>query len=281
MVDRTPQWPLDSETVVNNKNEQAVPTSTVNLLPEMKQLTIMFKIVLAIFITLLAVVFAFQRKMLYHPSHRTETNGLSAWTLDGRLVGYARQVARPRNIWLFMHGNAGQAADRVYALQCFSDSDSVFILEYPGYGSRPGSPGKTSFNAAAVEAYLWLRKVYPGIPVCVIGESIGSGPASYLTRVENPPDKLVLVTPFDNLASVARDHFPLIPAGLILLDRWDNVETLRGYSGKVEIFGAVDDEVIPVRHARNLAGSLPQAAYHEIPGGHNDWSQIGVVRIRN
>ena len=241
----------------------------------------MFKIVLTIFITLLAVIFAFQRKMLYHPTHRPETNGLAAWTLDGRLVGYSRKVARPRNIWLFTHGNAGQAADRVYALQCFSASDSVFFLEYPGYGSRPGSPGKASFNAAAEEAYLWLRTAYPDLPVCVIGESIGSGPASALARLEKRPDKLVLVVPFDNLASVARDHFPMIPAGLLLLDRWDNVETLKGYSGKVEIFGAVDDQVIPVRHARALARSLPQALYHEIPGGHNDWSQNGAVKISN
>lgn len=247
----------------------------------MKQLSIMFKIVLTIFVALLAVVFTFQRKLLYFPSHRQETNGLSTWTADGRLVGYARKVARPRNIWLFIHGNAGQAADRAYALQCFSASDSVFILEYPGYGNRPGSPGKASLNAAAVEAYLELRNSYPELPVCVVGESIGSGPASHLAELEKPPDKIVLVVPFDNLASVARDHFPLIPAGLLLLDRWDNVESLKGYAGKVEIFGATGDEVIPVRHARTLAGSLPQAVYHEIPGGHNDWPLTGAVSIRN
>jgi uncharacterized protein len=247
----------------------------------MKQMTLIFKTVLTIFITLLAVAFAFQRKLLYYPSHRQETNGLVEWTVDGRHVGYARKVAKPGNIWLFIHGNAGQAVDRVYALQCFSDSDSVFILEYPGYGSRAGSPGKASFNSAAAEAYLGLRKAYPDIPVCVMGESIGSGPASYLARLEKRPDKLVLVVPFDNLASVARDHFPLIPVGLILLDRWDNVEALKGYSGKVEIFGAIDDQVIPVRHARTLAKSLPQAVFHEIPGGHNDWSQTGAVKIRN
>lgn len=236
---------------------------------------------LTILVSLLAVIIVFQRKMLYYPSHRSETNGLVAWTIAGRPVGYAREINNPKNIWLFTHGNAGQAADRAYALHCFSDSDSVFILEYPGYGNREGSPSKASFNFAAEEAYLWLRKAYPNIPVCVIGESIGSGPASSLTRTLKQPDKLVLVVPFDNLASVVRDHFPLIPAGLVLFDRWDNVDAIKEYSGKVEIYGAIDDQVIPIRHARSLARSFPNAVFHEISGGHNDWSQSGLVKIRN
>lgn len=255
--------------------------------PKEDSLTIMtqsirwLEISLTILIALLTVVIVLQRKIIYYPSHRSETNGLATWTIGGRLVGYARNVDNPKNVWLFTHGNAGQAADRAYALQCFSDSDSVFILEYPGYGNREGSPSKVSFNSAAEEAYLWLRKTYPNIPVCIVGESIGSGPASSLAGLGKPPDKLVLVVPFDNLASVAREHFPLIPAGLVLFDRWDNVEAMKGYSGKVEIYGAIDDRVIPIHHARTLAKSLPITVFHEIPGGHNDWSQSGMVKIRN
>jgi uncharacterized protein len=241
----------------------------------------MLIITLTTVITALAIVTLLQRKMLFYPSHSLETNGLAPWTADGRIIGYARKVENPKNVWLFIHGNAGQAADRVYALPSFSDSDAVFILEYPGYGKRGGSPGKASFDAAAKEAYLLLRKEHPGTPVCIAGESIGTGPAASLASLERPPDKFVLVAPFDNLVGVARDHFPLIPAGLLLLDRWDNVEALKKYFGKVEIYGAVDDQVIYIRHARNLAKSLSGAVFHEIPGGHNDWSQRGAVKIRN
>jgi len=241
----------------------------------------MLKIILISLIAFLAILIVFQRKILFQPSHGSATNGLAPWMVDGRPVGFARHAAHPKNVWLFTHGNAGQAADRTYALHCFSDSDSVFILEYPGYGKRAGSPGQASFDAAAKEAYLGLRKAYPNIPVCVTGESIGSGPASSLSGLEQPPDKIVLVVPFDNLASVVRDHYPFIPAGLVMLDRWDNVEALRAYSGKVEIYGAIDDNVIPVYHARNLAAALPAAVFHEISGGHNDWSESRTVRIRN
>jgi hypothetical protein len=56
-------------------------------------------------------------------------------------------------VWLLIHGNGGQAADRAYALPSFSMDDSVFILEYPGYGSRKGKPSKKSLDAADRQAY--------------------------------------------------------------------------------------------------------------------------------
>ena len=63
-----------------------------------------------------------------------------------------------------------------------------------------------AIDAAALEAYKLLRARFPGKPVCVAAESIGSGPASTLARAKIPPDKLVFIVPFDNLKSVARDH---------------------------------------------------------------------------
>jgi uncharacterized protein len=231
-------------------------------------------------VALLSVGCALQRKLLFQPSHRPISNGLADWSIDGVSVGSARLVEHPANVWLFTHGNAGQAADRSYALPCFAANDAVFILEYPGYGLRPGSPSKKSLNAAAQQAYRWLRTRYPGTPVCAAGESIGSGPASSLAGLEPAPDKIVLVVPFDNLASVVSDHLPLFPH-FALADRWDNVAALKGYRGKLELFAAVQDRIIPFYHARNLAESLPGAVLHELPGGHNDWSRTGLVRIRN
>lgn len=222
-----------------------------------------------------------QRKFLFFPSHHQRDNGLTAWKREGQLIGYAREVAEPENVWLMLHGNAGQAADRTYALPCFSPRDSVFILEYPGYGMRSGKPSTATFNAAAVEAYKMLRETFPKTPVCVVGESIGTGPASALAKETPPPDKTVLVVPYDKLTSVAAHHFPYLPVRLILGRCWDNIDALGGYSGPVEIFGALEDDIIPIQHARNLAHRVPGAKFHEIPCGHNDWSSGGAVQIRN
>jgi pimeloyl-ACP methyl ester carboxylesterase len=235
----------------------------------------------ALALAMLAGCQALQRKALFYPTHHDHDGGLARWEHGGRLIGFSRQVADPENIWLMLHGNGGQAADRTYALGAFSARDSVFVLEYPGYGSRPGKPAKRSFDAAALEAYNLLRSTFMGKPVCVVAESIGSGPAAMLARAPVAPDKLVFVAPFDNLKSVAKDHMPYLPVGLLLARSWDNVAALASYRGPVDVFGAERDEIIAVRHARELAASLPQATFHLIPGGHNDWSQQAQVRVRN
>lgn len=222
-----------------------------------------------------------ERKLLFFPTHNPHDNSLTPWIKNGQIIGYSWQVESPGNVWLMLHGNGGQASDRIYALPCFSEGDSVFILEYPGYGERSGVPSKKSFNQAAEEAYLFLKDLYPQTPICVAAESIGSGPALSLTAIDNKPDKIVLVVPFDKLSSVAEDHFPKILVWLMLKDNWDNVEALSRYNGPVDIFGAESDEVIPVSHARILADSYPGSKLVIIPGGHNDWSYEGKVQIRN
>ncbi len=222
-----------------------------------------------------------ERKLLFYPTHHPHANNLTPWINNGRTIGYSRQAASPRNVWLMLHGNGGQASDRIYAIPCFSKHDSVFILEYPGYGNRKGVPSKESFNKAAEEAYLLLREMYSKIPVCVAAESIGTGPALSLAGLDKKPDKFVLITPFDKLSAVAEEHFPAFLVRLILRNNWDNIVTISAYDGPVDVFGAEADTIIPINHARTLAASCPGSNMVIIPGGHNDWSYGGKVQIRN
>jgi hypothetical protein len=222
-----------------------------------------------------------ERELLFYPTHEPHNNSLTPWMRNNEIIGYARKVQSPKSIWLMFHGNAGQASDRLYAVPSFSTEDSVFILEYPGYGNRKGVPSKEAFNRAAKEAYLLLRETYPQIPICVAGESIGSGPASFLATLSLPPDKLVLIVPFDTLSLVAKQHFPSFLVNVFLTSNWDNREALLLYKGPVEIFGAEADTIIPVGHAKALAAAIPGSKLVIIDGGHNDWSYQGSVAIRN
>lgn len=136
-----------------------------------------------------------------------------------------------------------------------------------------------SINRAATHAYEALRLKFPHIPVCIAGESIGSGPASFLAMNPHPPDKIVLILPFDTLSNVAAAHYPNLPVRLLLRDSWNNIASLRDYNGPLEIIGARADTIIPMQHAKDLAASKPSAIFHEIEGGHNDWADGLKVKI--
>ena len=88
---------------------------------------------------------------------------------------------------MIMYGNgstavgSGHYADEIQAVAAFD----VFILEYPGYEDRPGSPSQKSLFHAADEAFHTLPV---NQPIYLVGESLGSGVASYLAGTY--PDKI-------------------------------------------------------------------------------------------
>jgi pimeloyl-ACP methyl ester carboxylesterase len=232
-----------------------------------------------VYLLLVIGTYCYQRSLLFFPTHLPPVSRLTAWQVGGSIIGYCREVTNARAIWLMAHGNGGQAADRDYVLGRMSDQDSLYVLEYPGYGAREGHPSKKSMDGAASQAYELLRAQHPGKKVCVLGESLGSGPACSLAHEKVPPDKIVLVVPFDTLASVASERFWFLPVRLLLRDRWNNVEMLQDYAGPVEIFGAVDDTIIPIHHARFLAKKITRSHFTAIPGGHNDWADCADLQI--
>jgi alpha-beta hydrolase superfamily lysophospholipase len=203
---------------------------------------------------------AISRQYLFFPTHQTGGN-LADWRHEDRRLGAARPAEKPEHVWLLLHGNAGQASFRDYVLPRFSPRDSVYVLEYPGYGDRPGKPSIPQIDEAAREAYRIIRELHPSTPVGVVGESLGTGPAAHLALAARPPDKIVLITPYDNLAGVGRDHVPYLPVRLILGSAWDN-------------------RVIRPERGRRLALGLPQARLVVFPGGHNDWSRFPSADIR-
>ena len=87
-------------------------------------------------------------------------HGFAPWTNSaGQIIGWKIPASGMANASiLIVHGNAGCAIDRDYLARPIHDAApvDVFILEYPGYGAREGSPSKKSLIAAAEEAFQLL-----------------------------------------------------------------------------------------------------------------------------
>ena len=114
--------------------------------------------------------------------------------------------------------------------------------------------------------------------ISVIGESLGSGPACTLARAPVQPARMVLIVPFDTLQSVASDHMPFLPTGLLLKDRWDNIAALKEYRGPIFVYAAQWDTIIGPEHGKRLASAVG-ATFHLLQSGHNDWLSSGAVRF--
>lgn len=198
-----------------------------------------------------------QRNMIYYPTRCTEAEAVRRAALDGlvpwrngegELIGWRRGDAPATgDALLVFHGNAGFAANRGYFAHGFAPHLAAHLVEYPGYGSRPGTPSEANFAKAAAAALAQLQGEREG-RIFVAGESLGTGVACRLAG-ENPETVagLFLVTPFTRLVDVGRSHYPYLPVGLFLRDRYENATHLQNFRGPVAFLVAGRDEVIPAR----------------------------------
>jgi len=227
------------------------------------------------------LVFVFQRRLLYFSTvlsakvaeQVAAKEGFTPWRNNaGEIIGWKLPSKIPANgSVLIVHGNAGSAFDRGYLAHPIRDAGShdVYVLEYPGYGARPGAPSMASFLTGADEAFAALS--HSG-PIYVVSESVGTGVAAHLARLH--PDQvagLAMFAPYDNLASVAQSQMPFIPAYLLLRDRFNPSVWLKDYRGPVKVIVAENDEIIPAKSGRRLFDQYQgPKELQMIPGAHHN-----------
>jgi hypothetical protein len=237
-------------------------------------------LVIAYLFVLLAVLI-FQRRLIYIPTKIPADviesvaagHGFASWKNSaGEIIGWKMPVKTNATASvLIVHGNAGCALGRDYLAQPIYDAADldVFVLEYPGYGARGGLPCKTSFLAAAEEAFQLLPK---NLPRYVVSESIGAGVATELAK--NHPSEiagLALFVPYHNLASVAQKQMWFLPAYFLLLDRFNPEACLKSYHGPVKFIIAGDDEIIGAASGLRLAnGYTGPKELQVFPGAHHN-----------
>ena len=93
-----------------------------------------------------------------------------------------------------------------------------------------------------------------------VGLSIGAGPAAYLAS-RRPIAGLILITPFDSLKALAREHYPWAPVGLLLRHRMEIADMLAASSAPVALIAAERDTIVPPRRTepvRRSAGNNVQ-----------------------
>jgi pimeloyl-ACP methyl ester carboxylesterase len=225
-----------------------------------------------------------QNRYLYFPSSEPPSakslafENMRLWqktATDYRGLIADREAPAPHGTFVLFHGNGGTALNRGFYLEPLGKLGfRVILVEYPKYGGRPGKVGEKPFVVDGLETVRLAYEQY-GEPLYLLGESLGCGVAAAIAKQTSVPlAGLVLITPWDTLAAVAKFLFPFLPVSWFLTDQYDNIGNLQSFKGKISVVGAERDEILPVNHARHLYQSLPEGKKQMwiIKGaGHNDW----------
>lgn len=162
-------------------------------------------------------------------------------------------------------------ATALFMLRYLRTTDTPTLLpEYAGYSNDTASSNHKAIKEDVQHVINFLAdRHFEG--VVVVGESIGTGVASYHVSLQSP-SKLILISPFTNLIDVARHRFWFYPVSLFVENAFDTVQLLSAYRGPVLILHGDKDDLIPEKLGQRLFITLksPDKNFVVVKGaGHN------------
>ena len=84
-----------------------------------------------------------------------------------------------------------------------------------------------------------------------MGRSLGSGVAVHLAA-HRPLRGVILVSPYDSIAEVAKRHYPFLPVSLMLRHRFDSLARAPQIETPLLCLVATEDRIVPSAHSRVL-----------------------------
>lgn len=232
------------------------------------------------------------RRLLYFPD-RSRPSLAAVGLRDAREVRLATADGlallawwippRPsRPVLAYFHGNGGNIGYRAERFRKLALLGlGVLLVEYRGYGGNPGSPSEEGFysDARAALAFIEQQGVAPERLV-LYGESLGTAVAVRMAS-ERRVAALVLESPFTSIEALGRHHYPLLPVGLVLRDRFDAAAAIGQVRAPILVLHGEQDEIVPAEFGRALfeAAPEPKEAWFAPDGGHVDLREHGAFEV--
>ncbi|WP_224368000.1 alpha/beta hydrolase [Hyalangium versicolor] len=256
-----------------------------------KRVLLIFVGIIALgYVGLMGLMFSVQRSMLFpaprSPSQEAPPPGPGFRRLSppgGPVVDVLHLAAEPGHPTIvFFHGNGEQIS---YLAELGSDLHSrglgFLAVEYPGYGTNPGTPSEQGLYQAAEVAIAELRAQGVTRESTVLGSvSLGGGVAVEMAK-RGHGARMVLLAPFTSVADMGNLVVPFLPTRLLVRDPFDNASKAPGIDIPVLIFHGDQDEVIPVRMGQKMGQLFPHGRAEVVPGAHHNdlwgWKYPAII----
>ena len=236
----------------------------------MRYLLILLIVLLLCYIAAAAWLYLKQRSLLYFPSPAVETD-YEQMTVQNEKEHIHITITNPgeSHALLYWGGNGEAVATGAEVFAKALPHYSTYLIDYRGYGRSSGTPTESGIFSDALLIYDTIKAKHQDISL--FGRSLGTGVACYVAS-RRPTDKLVLITPYDSIESVARDRYPIFPLSLLIQDKYDSLRRVSQIKADTIILIAENDTVVPKKHAYILAEAFPkdQIRTYEIKGSHHN-----------
>jgi pimeloyl-ACP methyl ester carboxylesterase len=242
-----------------------------------KRLFWLLGVLALLYVALCAWLFVSQRSLLYVPRPRASVPGavMQALKTDaGDVLVTTRPHAGPKAV-VYFGGNAEDAARSLPGLEQAFPDQAIYLLHYRSYGGSAGKPTEAALVADALQLEDQVAAEHP--QVTVIGRSLGSGVAVEVAA-RRTLARLVLVTPFDSMVTVASEQYGFVPVRWLLLDRYESSTYAPRINAPTTVIVAADDELIPRRSTDRLTAAFRPGVAREVVingVGHNNIGRSG------
>lgn len=168
-------------------------------------------------------------------------------------------------------GNAWDARSLAGFLHELYPGAEIAAFYYRGYRPSGGDPSAAALLADAPVVHDVVAARALGKRIVAVGISLGTGVAAHLAR-HRPLAGLILVSPFDSLAALGREHYPWLPVRWLLRHHMRPADDLRGLTLPVALITAANDTIVSPRRSEPVRRAAANLVLDQaIPGvGHND-----------
>lgn len=223
----------------------------------------------------MALMWIRQEHYLFLPCRYDPPDGAErfAWNVDVngvQLQGWFLDKGAARTV-IYYGGNAEDVSGQIEPFFARLEANAL-LVNYRGYGASEGKPSEKNMVADALSVYdrFVAEKQIAPENIILMGRSLGSGVAVQVAAAR-PARGVVLVTPFESIAAIARFQYPWLITKGILRHPFRCVEIAPRIQTPLLTLLAQFDEVIPVSSGQRLTAAWggPNEAV-TLPSTHNE-----------
>ncbi len=240
---------------------------------------------------LLALMYVFQRALMYFPDARHMAPALSGLpqaeevtfkSADGEtLIAWHVPPREGKPVVLYFQGNAGGIDLRAERFKWLTaDGTGLLALCYRGYGGSSGKPTEAGLINDARAAYDFAAARYAPSRLVIFGESLGTAVAIALAA-ERQVGAVILDAPFTSIVDVGAAAYPFAPVRLLTKDQWRSDLRIARVKAPLLVLHGDNDRIVPIRFGEALfaLANEPKRMVRFAGGGHVNLDEFGAAKV--